>query len=968
MVKPFSAVLMLNNCFIGSGSIVIFETTFDRFVMERTGLIFLICSLLCASLILNAQKTDKKPLTINDFASWKVVNNPIVSNDGKMVAFELNPQKGNGNLIVRSTDGKKTDTLSRGFDARFSPESDFIVYKIKQPEDSIRSAKKKKLKKEQMPQDSLGILVFRRHKAYGFPILKQYSLPKENARWVAFLAEMKNQVKKNEKEDEPKAKNSSESTNETKSQLVLFHAASGDTVCFRNVTEYYYAPLGHSITFIRQTKDSLDRTEVMVFDTDKRKTTSLFKGTGTAKKIASDQQGGRFGFLFSTDTIKEKVFSLYYGSLTTGNPKPVVNPGDAGVPLDWSPSEFGDLSFSDNGQRIFFGTNLQPKAEQKDTLLDDEKPLLDIWTWKDKELQPEQKVNLDKEKKRTYSAVYLIEKNQFIQLGDPIIREVRTIQKGNGLLALGINPSPYQLEASWTGKSLADYYLIDVETGIKRMIVANKTMVSLSPGGNYVVWYNPLDSTYYSRSTDVDSNEVLDLSSKIPVPFYDEYWDMPSDPKPYGIAGWSENDKIVFLYDRYDIWRVDLEGIKVPVSVTRNYGRKNFLKFRYEKLDPEEEFIETGKPAIVTAFDERNKSGGYFNADFRTYTDPRMLLMEDFRFDKLAKAKNAEVLIWTRQNVSVSPDVWTGNQLFEHRTRLSDSNPQQKSFVWPVVRLVHWESFSGKPLEGLLYFPETIDLERKYPMVVYFYERNADNLHAYTPPAPTRSIINRTYFASNDYIVFVPDIIYEDGAPGRGAFEAVVSGTHIVSNMFPFIDRKHIGIQGQSWGGYQTAWLITQTDMFAAAMAGAPVSNMTSAYGGIRWETGRSRMYQYEQTQSRIGGTLWDKPMQYIENSPIFFVPKIKTPLLIMHNDSDGAVPWQQGIELFTAMRRLNKPVWMLNYNNEEHNLKSESWANRTDLTIRMKQYFDHYLKGQPMPSWMQFGLPATRKGKELGY
>ncbi len=932
--------------------------------MKRAGLFHLICALF-SSLILNAQKSDKRPLTISDFAAWKVVNNPIVSNNGDLVAFELNPQKGNGNLIVKSTDLKKADTLSRGFDARFSPESDFIVYKIKQPDDSIRSAKKKKLKKEQMPKDSLGILVFKHHKVYAFPNLKQFSIPKENARWVAYLTDMKKPEKKKQKEEEKKENDDSK---EIKSQLVLFQAASGDTVCFQNVTEYYYAPLGHSITFIRQTKDSLNHTEVMVFDTDKGKTSIIFKQAGTAKKITSDPQGGRFGFLFSTDTIKEKVFSLYYGSLTTGEPLPVVIPDGIGVPLGWAPSEFADLTFSDNGQRIFFGTNLQPKAEPKDTLLDDEKPVLDIWSWKDKELQPEQKVNLEKEKKRTYTAVYLIDKNAFIQLGDPLVREVRTIQKGNGQVALGINPSPYKLEASWTGKSSADYYLIDVETGIKRIIVTDKSLVSLSPGGNYIVWYDPADSTYYSRSTIESSKDNIKLSSEIPVSFCDEVWDMPEDSKPYGIAGWSEGDKFLFLYDRYDIWRVDPEGAKVPMCATRNYGRKNQLKFRYLKLNPEEEFIDTNKPVIVNAFDERNKSGGYFNADFHNYTEPRLLLMEDFRFEKLAKAKNAEVLIWTRENVSESPDVWTGNQLFEHRRRLSDSNPQQKSFVWPVVRLVHWDSFSGKSFEGLLYFPENIDLDRKYPMVVYFYERNADNLHAYTPPAPTRSTVNRTFYTSNDYIVFVPDITYDEGYPGKAAFDAVVSGTQIVSSLFPFIDRKHIGIQGQSWGGYQTAWLITQTDMFAAAMAGAPVSNMISAYGGIRWESGLSRMFQYEHDQSRIGGTLWDKPLQYIENSPVFFVPKIKTPLLIMHNDNDGSVPWYQGIELFTAMRRLNKPVWMLTYNNEEHNLKPESWANRMDLTIRMKQFFDHYLKGEPMPSWMQYGLPAIRKGKDLGY
>ena len=939
--------------------------------MKRAVFLLLICTI-SLSPHLNAQVVNKKPLTTNDFAAWKVLDNPIISSDGKYSAFEINPQKGDGNLVIKPIDGKKEDLLSRGYAASFSPESDFIVYKIKQPADSIRNAKKKKLKKEQMPKDSIGILVFKHHKVYAFANLKQFSIPKENARWVAFLTDMKKAKKKAEKEgekkaNEPKTKKGDDLADQ-KSQLVLFNASSGDTVCFQNISEYYYAPLGHSISFIRQTKDSLDRTEVITFDTETRKTNVIFNRLGTAKKIASDQQGERFAFVFSTDTIKEKTFSLYYGTLTTGEPKAVVSADQSGLPLGWSPSEFGDLSFSDNGQLLYFGTNRKPKAEPKDTLLEDEKPMLDIWTWQDKELQPEQKINLEKEKKRSYKAVYLIDKDKFVQLGNPEVREIKTIQKGNGHVALGIDQSPYKLESSWTGKSNADYYLVDIETGIKRLIVRDKSLVSLSPGGNFIAWYDPSDSCYYSRSTNINSTEVNKLTKQVHVSYCDERWDMPGDPSPYGIAGWSENDKSVFIYDRYDIWRIDLEGSKVPVSATHSYGRKNSLRLRYEKLDPEEEFIDTSKPIIVNAFDERNKSDGYFNADLRNYSDPRLLIMEDYRFENLKKAKKADVLIWTREDVNESPAVWTAPATFEHKHQLSDANPQQKQFVWPGVRLVHWTSFSGKELEGLLYFPETIDPEKKYPMIVYFYERNADNLHVYTSPSPTRSTVNRTYYTSNDYIVFIPDITYQEGYPGQAAFDAVVSGTQFVSNMFPFIDRKKIGIQGQSWGGYQTAWLITQTNMFAAASAGAPVSNMTSAYGGIRWETGLSRMYQYENSQSRIGGTLWDKPLQYIENSPLFYVPKIKTPLLIMHNDNDGAVPWYQSIELFTAMRRLEKPVWMLTYNNEEHNLKAESWANRMDLTIRMKQFFVHYLKDEPMPTWMQFGLPAIQKGKELGY
>ena len=226
--------------------------------------------------------------------------------------------------------------------------------------------------------------------------------------------------------------------------------------------------------------------------------------------------------------------------------------------------------------------------------------------------------------------------------------------------------------------------------------------------------------------------------------------------------------------------------------------------------------------------------------------------------------------------------------------------------------------------------------------------------------------MNRTFYISNGYLVFVPDIPYTVGYPGESAYNAVVSGTMAMINRFDFIDKDYIGLNGHSWGGYQIAYLVTRTNMFRCVHSGAPVSNMTSAYGGIRWGSGMSRMFQYEQTQSRIGGTLWEKPVHYIQNSPIFFVPKIETPVLMMHNDKDGAVPWYQGIEFFVALRRLNKPVWMLNYNGEEHGLGKQ--ANQKDFTIRVFQYYNHFLKGTSAPEWMINGIPALEKGRNDGY
>jgi dipeptidyl aminopeptidase/acylaminoacyl peptidase len=305
---------------------------------------------------------------------------------------------------------------------------------------------------------------------------------------------------------------------------------------------------------------------------------------------------------------------------------------------------------------------------------------------------------------------------------------------------------------------------------------------------------------------------------------------------------------------------------------------------------------------------------------------------------------------------------------FNNPVQISTANPQQKSFNWATTEQVSWLSFTGEKLRGTLYKPENFDSAKEYPMMVYFYERSSEGIHRHYTPYPSHSIINKTFYASNGYLVFVPDITYAIGYPGQSAYDAIVSGVQYLINSHPYVDKKRIGLQGQSWGGYQIAHLITQTNLFAAAMAGAPVSNMTSAYGGIRWGSGMSRMFQYEHTQSRIGGTLCDKPMQYIENSPVFFAPKVNTPLLMMHNDNDGAVPWYQGIEYFVALRRLNKPVWMLNYNGMKHNIETKYWANRVDLSTRMLQFFNYYLKDEPAPDWMINGLPAIEKGNSLGY
>ena len=321
-------------------------------------------------------------------------------------------------------------------------------------------------------------------------------------------------------------------------------------------------------------------------------------------------------------------------------------------------------------------------------------------------------------------------------------------------------------------------------------------------------------------------------------------------------------------------------------------------------------------------------------------------------------------MTFTRSTFQEFPDIWVTDLDFEAPSRVTAANPQQSEYSWGTAEVVEWTSADGIKLQGILYKPDGFDPSEQYPMMVYFYERSSDGLHQYTVPAAGSSSINRSFYVSRGYLLFVPDIPYRIGYPGESAVDAVVPG--VVSLIDEgFVDKERVGVQGHSWGGYQIAYMVTRSDIFAAAEAGAPVSNMTSAYGGIRWASGMSRAFQYERTQSRIGGSRWADPRRYIENSPICTADKIRTPVLMMHNDEDGAVPWYQGIELFVAMRRLGKPVWMLNYNGEAHGLRQEH--NQRDWAIRMQQFFDHYLMDQPMPVWMDEGVPAILKGETLG-
>jgi dipeptidyl aminopeptidase/acylaminoacyl peptidase len=921
----------------------------------------LIILVLSDSILVYGQQ--KIPLHQGVYDSWKAISNPGVSQNGQIIHYELNPQYGDGSLIFRNLITKQNDTIPRAYSALIPADESFAAFKIKAPLQSIRKAKLDGKKKEDLPLDSLGVITTS-GKLFKFAGLKSFSVPSESGNILMAMLKPEtpkadtaiNDTSVSEKKPVKKEKSGSKKDKTELFTLNLINPETNSVILRERVTLAELSDNGKSAVFVISGDDSLKHSSVWFYDVSKSQEKIVFSKPGVIKNLNIHRSGEQFAFLHSSDTIDAKRYSLHYFNKENG--KIIADTSDIKFPEGYSPGEHGKIYFSHDGSKLYFGIASTPRPQPKDTLTDDEKAKVDVWHYRDQKLQTQQLKQLEEDRKKTLLSVFHIHKNELIVLADEKIQSVSPGFRGDGQMALGFADEPYLLQQSWTGKRYRDIYLINNLNGSKELLLKqHEGPVSLSYEGNFLAWYSSGDSLWCTiaiRDRKITKHKVQGIA------FYDESHDVPGIPGPEGSAGWTRDDKLFVVYDKFDMWGLSPNGKTKPVNITMGKGRTTKTKFRNLKINSEVPYIgDEQSEFLVSSFNQKTKKSGYFLV--RESFDPKPLIEDDAKFGSPIKSKNSETVLFTKSDFNTFPDLWLSDLSFGKPQKVSEANPQQAEYLWGSVELYDWISTEGDSLQGLLYKPEGFDQTKQYPMLVYFYEKYTDQLHQHYAPRPSRSIISPTYCASNGYVVFIPDINYTDGYPGQSSYESVVSGTlSLISE--GYIDKDKIGIQGQSWGGYQVAWLITRTNLFKAAMAGAPVSNMTSAYGGIRWESGMVRQFQYESGQSRIGANLWERPDLYIENSPLFRADKIETPLLIMSNDGDGAVPWYQGIELFTSMRRLQKPVWMLNYNNDEHNLKQR--ANMMDLDRRMMQFFDHYLKDGTAPEWLKTGVPALEKGK----
>ncbi len=988
----------------------------------RNGLFF--CWLIlqiCMPTFLFAQ--SKRPLEHEDYDIWNRITGSQLSEDGQWLMYTIRDGKEKATLKIRDLDSSKEYSITNAAGPRFAFDGKHVAYRVVPDKDLVRKLKKDEKNKDQLPQEKFEVLNLNNGGTITLQNVQSFAFPAKNGEWIAIklkAIEKKTSAetsksklsesyevteeglmwpgtnKEQKKEGSGKkpltkeeAKPSEEMTSEKKGQedkkkdkpngtvLVLKNLNDGLELRLPFVTSYRFNESGSGLLFATSNKDNASQDGVWHFDLGSRERKQIVSGLGNYKNLTFDKKGTQVAFLTDRDDYqtKESSWSLYHWRKGQSEARKIVAETNESIPDGWWLSSTSSPFFADTGRMLFYHT--APKPEELNSNDDEDKEpqaKLDLWHWQDPLLQPQQLLQAQAERNRSYLAAFNLRTRKAVQLATKDVPDVSVDTKRDSEIAVGISDKKYRKMISWDIQGYRDVYVVNLRTGKRELVLERlRSRPQLSPNAKYLMWWDTESKNWFAKSTRTGS-ETKNLTEKIKVPLYNELHDTPSDPRAHGVVGWTEKDRHVLIYDRYDIWQLDPDGQTDPVCLTESFGRENRIRLRNQRLDREARHIDAAN-LFLTAFNEDNKDSGYYR--MRVATDTQVdseskkkpvlekVIMLPEQLAGFSKAQQSERVVFTRSTYRRFPDLWASDMSFKKIQRISDANPQQQDYAWGTVELTEWKATDGQTLSGLLYKPEAFDTAKKYPLMVYFYERNSDNLHRHYVPAAGRSIINFSFYVSRGYVVFVPDIPYKTGEPGPSAANAVLPGVrHVIDQ--GFIDEKRIGMQGHSWGGYQTAYLVTQTDMFACAESGAPVSNMTSAYGGIRWSTGLSRMFQYEKTQSRIGDTLWNAQEKYIANSPLFFVDKINTPLLILHNDQDGAVPWYQGIEMFVAMRRLEKPAWLLNYNGDPHWVMGRE--NRLDFAKRMQQFFDHYLKDKPMPKWMADGIPAVDKGKAFGF
>lgn len=881
-------------------------------------------SILFQYLIAFSTVGQKKPIDSSAFDKWPTFQAPSITGDGKYVLYIIDkiPQD-KFTLVIQATDSKWKKEIVGASDAHFTADSRWAVFKSN--------------------GDSLWAWQLGSERFNCYPLVQAYELVKSRNRELLAL-----KMVNDNKEFRVRDLNG----NIEKS--------------FSHVIDFKFSSNGEKL--LLQTEEQFNGQSKMIvrwIDIQTEKARNIWESKVNSEhqqmieEFTFDDKGEQVVFRISEKKMQQSGKCLWYYKDGMAYAVETLNSESAGIPKGCI---MLSNKFSQDGSRLFidFLKPANPFGERQGVMVD-------IWSYADDKLQTQQL-------KEAIEPILLkfmvnLSGNQVSPLQVENERLFDNRYGSDDYMLLTTSPC-YIHENYWRSSCRQPLYLINTKDGSRRLIkdgLIYSDLNGISPDRKYVVYYDYEEQAY--MSCDLSSGKTVNISKAIPFPIFSKAQPLVGLPSPYsGLPdNWLSGNKGLILYDEYDIWVVDPAGIKTPTCLTNGYGRKNGVILRLAKAD----WVITEQEVLLVALRQSDKANGFYRLNLNERSSPELLSLDNYLYywpyiDMIGspeplKAARTNTWVVQRMRTSEAPNFFVTKD-FKHFQQLSKIEPQ-KDYNWVTAELHEWTMFDGKKSLGILYKPENFDSLKKYPVIFNFYEQRSSELNKYLIPEATGSQINIPYFVSNGYLVFVPDIHYQVGEPAESIYNAVISAAKYVARM-SFVNSAKIGLQGHSFGGYEVNVLITKSNLFAAAAEAAGATNLVSKYNSVLIN-GVSNQFQHEIGQARIGTTLWEKPELFIKNSPIFYADKIRTPLLIMHCKNDNSVPFQQAIEWFTALRRLGKPTWMLQYDNGDHGLSGKE---ATDYTIRLKQFFDHYLKDSQPPNWMVRGVPAKLKGLVTGY
>ena len=856
---------------------------------------FIVLMFLLFSFYGTAQNNNKKELTAADYPLWSYLKVEKLSDNAKWVSYVNYYENGKDTLFVKNSKGTMTHSFAGESKGEFIGDTWFC---------SMDS-------KENLIVTNL--ITAQRETVQG--VIK-YDLRNRSKELIILKNGGNNQK-----------------------IVELKNVSTNQSTAFDSIENYSYNSKADAIVLSSKSKRNSKITLVDLKNKTNELVTSSSEVFDNTDFVWQDN-GKSFAFLQQSvsDVEKTKKASIFYYVIPESKSYLFDSAEQDKFSLDMKiiSSSFANLSISKDGKRVFFGL-------QKNVVPSDPSQV-QVWNSQDKFLYPA-KIQIDDWNNKAKVAVWYPKENRYRQITDNEFPKVMLSEDQKQ--AFVYNSGHYEPQANYDAP--LDIYTANLETGEKKILLqkqlGNEGGTSVSMYEKHVVYFKSKHWWVYDMESGLHKNLTKDLD----VAFSDQQSDWPEESAPFGNPGWIPEDKILFIYDQYDIWSID---IKTSKAFRLTNGRKNKMVYRiimssknqlskmnYDagnykaSFTPEETLIIKTQSLDHTGYCFWNKKTG-----FQTLVDKKM------RTSQFITTATNKAFVYVEENFNTPPKLIFRETKKSKEKVLFQSNPQHFKYNWGYSKLIEYTNAKGSALNGVLCYPAKYDPQKNYPLIVYIYEKLSKELYTYVNPSDNNPTgFNIANLTLKGYFVLLPDIIYEVGNPGASATDCVIAATKQTIVSAP-IDPSRIGLIGHSYGGYETNYIITQSKMFATAVAGAAINDFVSGYLWTSPNYQKPNFWHYEFGQLRIGKSLYEDYQSYLKNSPIYYADKVTTPLLSWSGEQDGQVHYYQSMQFHLALRRLGNKNTMLIYPNEGHVLSDRS--HQQDLTQKIEAWFDFYLKG----------------------